>query len=93
MVWQLTRTHSGKAQSQAQVSESGRRLCHCLYFRHFWAQGLVPSQCLLVETGSTVLKCLEEKLHLNLVLKEKEKMVIWGRNSVYPHFLSLSLLL
>ena len=57
------------------------------------AQGLVPSQCLLVEAGSTVLKCLEEKLHLNLVLKEKEKMVIWGRNSVYPHFLSLSLLL
>lgn len=44
MVWQLTRTHSGKAQSQAQVSERGRRLCHCLYFRHFWAQGLVPSQ-------------------------------------------------
>ena len=44
MVWQLTRTHSDQAQSQAQVSESGHRLCHCLHFRHFWAQGLVPSQ-------------------------------------------------
>ena len=52
-----------------------------------------PVNVYLLKRAAQSCKCLEEKLHLNLVLKEKEKMVVWGKNSIYPHLLSLSLLL
>lgn len=57
------------------------------------AQGLVPSQCLLVETGSIVLQVFRREVTFELGVEGEEKMVIWGRNSIYPHLLSLSLLL
>lgn len=51
------------------------------------AQGLVPSQCLLVETGSTVLPVFRREVTFGLGVEGEEKMVIRRRNFTHIFYL------